>query len=199
MRCDLRSEGGIALVATLMVMLVLVALTGALIPLTLTETRVTMHHRRALQGMYAAEAALAWVVAELRHAPSWSGVLAGTYRSSYRVGGRQRPLPDGSSWDLGHVTAELERVGAGPHGSGRGRPWRVYAYGPLDGLLPHDPSGGLLDIGVWVAGVPLLEEEALLLHVVAVGPAHASRAVQATLRRSPRTRRPLVASWALVQ
>ena len=47
-----------ALIATLMAALLLVALAGVLAPLSMIETAVGVNHRRAVQALYAAEAAL---------------------------------------------------------------------------------------------------------------------------------------------
>ena len=192
-------EWGIALLVTLFVILVLVSMTGALIPLTSTQSRIAANHRRAAQGLYAAEAVLAWTVEELRHVPSWRAVSVGSHRSSFIVWSRQRRFPDGTVWNLDNVAGELERNGSGPSGAGRGHRWRLYAFGPLDRLVPRDPTGGLLIVAVWVAEVGTLVDVALVLHAAAAGPGHARRAVQATVRRAGVGHQPVVASWALVQ
>ena len=71
------STRGIALVVTLLALLVLVALTGALIPLTSSETAISAHHRRAAQTLYAAEAALEWALQELQPVDSWDACWRG--------------------------------------------------------------------------------------------------------------------------
>ena len=77
-----------ALVVTMMALLALLALTGALVPLASTETSVAANHRRAMQAFYAAEAVLEWVVQELRGVQDWHGLSAGIVRS--RIGGAMR-------------------------------------------------------------------------------------------------------------
>ena len=200
-------SNGVALLVTLMALLVLVALTGALIPLTSSETAITANHRLALQMLYAAEAALERAIRELEAAPSWDDVLAGRRRAA--VWDRQTSwrLVDGAVLDLEVETAALESAGAGRSGAGRGLRWRLYAHGPLHAMLPRDPSGRLLRAAVWVAddpadgdGDPLRDANgALVLHAAAIGPALAQRAVQATLIRPSPDQRPVVTSRTIVR
>ena len=109
--CDGRSERGVVLVITMMALLVLVGLTGALIPLTSTETSIVANHRRAVQILYAADAALEWVIQDLQREPSWDSVLSGSRQSSLRVGGSQHRLADETLLDLERVTSELRSFG----------------------------------------------------------------------------------------
>ena len=201
------STRGIALVVTLLALLVLVALTGALIPLTSTETAISAHHRRAVQTLYAAEAALEWALQELQPGDAWDAVLAGSRRSALWAGPTTQRLAGGAMLDLGRVTAELQRRGAGASGAGRGLRWQLYAHGPLSAILPRDPSLGLLRVAVWLAddpaetdGDPLRDTNGvMLLHAAAVGPSLAQRAVQASLRRTAAPERITLASWTLVR
>ena len=80
-RCGSR-ERGIALIATMMAALLLVALAGVLAPLALVETAVGVNHRRSLQALYAAEGALELATAELGSIADWSTVLSGSARSA---------------------------------------------------------------------------------------------------------------------
>ena len=197
---------GIALIVTLLALLVLVALTGALIPLTSSETAISAHHRRAAQTLYAAEAAFEWVLQELQSTASWDAVLAGSRRSALWAGSTTRRLAGGATLDLGRLTVELQRRGAGASGAGRGLRWRLYAHGPLSAILPREPSLGLLRVAVWLADDPAETDGdpwrdtngVVVLHAAGVGPALAQRAVQATLRR-PAAGRITPASWTLVR
>lgn len=194
------AEQGIALVVTVLAVLVLSPLAGALIMLSSMETRVTANHRRALQALYAADAALNWAVEELRGTPAWAAVRAGSSRSSLRVGAHRLQLADGSTWDLDQRTLQLTRLGAGPRQVGRGRQWRLYAHGPVAALLPRHPSGGLLWLAVWVADAGGAgPDELLVVHAAVAGPRHVRRAVQAAVRRSPALRPAVIESWVLVQ
>ena len=201
------STRGIALVVTLLALLVLVALTGALIPLTSSETAISAHHRRAAQTLYAAEAALEWVLQELQPVDSWDALLAGSRRSALWAGPTTQRLAGGATLDLGRMTVELQRRGAGASGAGRGLRWRLHAHGPLSAILPREPSLGLLRVAVWLADDPAETDDdpardtngVVLLHAAGVGPSLAQRAVQATLRRSDAADRVTLASWTLVR
>ena len=200
------SARGVALVVTMMALLVLVGLTGALIPLTSSETAIATHHLRAVQLLYAAEAAFEWAVQELQALDSWDAALAGSRRSALWEASTTHVLAGGATLDLVQAGAELQRRGAGASGAGRGLRWRLYAHGPLGAILPRDPSLGLLRAAVWLAddaaetdSDPLRDTNgAVLLHAAGVGPARARRAVQATLTRTA-AGRVTVASWALVR
>ena len=198
---------GVALIVTLLALLVLMALTGALMPLTSSETAVAANHRLALQMLYAAEAVLERAISELETVPSWDDVLAGRRRSPIWNNQTALRLADGAALDLEAETALLERAGAGRSRAGRGLRWRLYGHGALDTVLPRDPSGRLLRTAVWVAddpadgdGDPLRDANgAVLLHAAAIGPALAQRAVQATVSRPNPDLPPVVTSWTIVR
>lgn len=198
---------GAALIVTMMALLMVVALTGALMPLTSSETAIAANHRLAVQSLYAAEAVLERAIRELEAAPSWDDVLAGHRRATLWGDQTTRSLADGAVLDLNAATDALADAGAGRSGAGRGLRWRLYAHGPLGAVLPQDPTGGLLHAAVWVAddpddadGDPLRDANGMLmLHAAAVGPALAQRAVQATLARAAPDQRPVVTSWTIVR
>ena len=113
-RRDRVSDGrGMALVITMMAMLTLLALTGALVPLASTETAVVANHRRAIQSFYAAEAALEFIVQELRGVPDWDELLTGKVRSRLAGTSSRVRLADGTVLDLQDATNQLEQTGAG--------------------------------------------------------------------------------------
>ena len=207
MRHGLSDARGAALIVTMMALLMLVALTGALMPLTSSETAIAANHRLAVQSVYAAEAVLERAIRELEAAPSWDDVLAGRRRATVWDNQTTRPLADGAVLDLHAATDALTSAGAGGSGAGRGLRWRLYAHGPLSAVLPRDPSGGLLHAAVWVAddaadadGDPLRDANGVLvLHAAAIGPALAQRAVQATLARPAAGQRPVVTAWTIVR
>ena len=99
------AESGIALIVTMMAALLLVALAGMLAPLATIETAVGANHRRSVQALYAAEAALELATAELGSFADWNGALDGSVRSAFRNGALAPAMPDGSRVDLPAITA----------------------------------------------------------------------------------------------
>ena len=185
---------GMALLVTMMACLVLVALVGALVPLASTEVSVASNHRRAIEGLYAAEAALEWTVAELasnQARVSWHGVLGGAVRSRFWGTSLQPRLADGSRLSLPDETARLRRDGSGEYGAGRGLAWRLFAHGSLSGIVTVPAGYPEWMLAVWVAvdaadadGDPQRDSnDAVVAHAAAFGPARAHRALQATLVR----------------
>ena len=184
-------ERGAALVVALLLGLLLVALIAALVPLSTIETEVAANHRRAVEGLYAAEAAAALAAAELGGLPDWSVVLNGSVRSA-RWGASLAPtMPDGRTVDLATIAGLLGARGAGGDDAGRGLTWTLVAHGDLASWVGLPSGFGPWLVAVWVAddpadadGDPLVDSNgALVLHAAAYGPRGASRALQATLVR----------------
>ena len=208
-------ERGIALIVTMMAALLLVALAGVLAPLATIETAVGVNHRRSVQGLYAAEAALELATAELGSLADWSGVLNGAIRSAFRSGGLAPAMPGGESIDLTVLTDRLRSDGAGASGAGRGLEWRLFAYGPLSAWVPVPAGYGPWLVAVWIADDaadpdPDRDRDAndvIVAHAAAFGPRRAARAVQATLVRhsvnppppAPPLARVRLVSWRIVR
>ena len=178
---------GMALVATLMASVVLLAITGVLVPLASTEVTIAANHRRAIQGLYAAEAALAWAVAELASPSVWLAALAGGARSGMWAGTPELRLADGSRIRLDAQTAALRRDGSGSGGAGRGLAWSLFAHGPLAGVVPLPAGYGPWHVAVWLApesGPPAAHARGMVaVHAAAFDPGRGHRAVQADLVR----------------
>lgn len=143
---DLRQDGGIALVVTLMAMVLMMALAAALVLITSSETMIAANFRAGHETLYAADAVLERAFADLRAMPDWSAVLAGGARSSF-VDGQPtgvRRLQDGATIDLAVVTnlancakstpcsdADIAaRTTERPWGPNNPR-WTLFAYGRL--------------------------------------------------------------------
>ena len=187
----MRSERGIALVLMLMVTLVLTGLAAAVIPLTTTETAVVFNHRRSLQMVYAAEAALEWGIQELATVRSWDDALVGTVRSGFWGGATDVQLLDGTSVDLDDATPS---GWAGPSARpGDNRRWRLFGFGRFDRLIPGRVSVVGLIVAVWISddpddpdGDPLVDQNAIIdVRAAAIGRAHTVRAIHASVRRDP--------------
>ena len=212
-RCRAGGERGLALIATLMAALLLVALAGVLAPLSMIETAVGVNHRRAVQGLYAAEAALELAAAELGSLPDWSAALNGSAPSAFRDANLAPAMPDGAVIDLMAVAAGLRASGAGSASAGRGLDWRLFAHGRLSAWMSAPARYGPWLVAVWIADDAadpnpdsgLDGNDSIVAHAAAFGPRGAQRAVQATLVRQASTPPPPVltrvrlASWSVVR
>ena len=184
-----RTEG-IALMMTLMASVVLLTVVGVLVPLATTEVMIAANHRRAVEGLYAAEAALEWTVGELAPPVAWGAALAGAARSGVWAGAPEIVLADGSRVLLEEQTAALGRDGAGPSRAGRGLAWSLFAHGRLARLIPLPNGYGEWHIAVWLAREPAGPESGgadadgtITVHAAAFDPGRGQRAIQADLVR----------------
>lgn len=196
-------ERGIALLVTMMAALLLVAMVGTLAPLATIETAVGVNQRRSVQGLYAAEAALALAAGELGASPDWNGVLNGAAQSTFRSGSLAPAMPDGSHVDL---SARTDRLRAGG-----GLEWRLFAHGPLADWAPVPDGYEPWLVAVWIADDPADPDpdgrrdgnDAIVARASAFGARGASRAVEATLVRqtagSPPVARVRLSSWRIVR
>jgi PilX N-terminal len=161
-----RSDKGTALITALMATLLLSALGLALILSTTTEGMITSNFRNGQEGLYAADAAVERVMDDLLTVPDWNNILRGTVRSAFIDGtpNGTRPLPDGTTIDLtqatnmancGHlgtcsVTEMNNTTEDRPWGTNNPR-WVLYAYGPLNTIVPSGSVNSNIYVIVWVA------------------------------------------------
>ena len=132
----LRSERGVALIASLMAMTILMAFGTALIVITSTESLIAGNFVSGRETIYAAEAIVELVVAELRTGVNWSAVLDGTQPSRFVDGAPHgvRVRPPDAPLDL---TAVLNLANCATLSPCAGSaPWRLFAYGSLGHFLP---------------------------------------------------------------
>lgn len=161
----LSGEGGSVLVTVLLATMLMLALGTMLALMTATETAVAAHHRDAVEGLHAADAALAWAAHDLALDADWDAVLSGAARSSLTDGAAgPRRLADGTSVDLAALTNEL-RCGqaalcssaamdavSAPRPWGRNNPrWQLYLHGPAASIPGVDSRAYVI---VWVADDP---------------------------------------------
>jgi hypothetical protein len=163
-RARIRDERGVALIIALMVSSLMIALAAALMLTTMTERRISANFGRAVEARYAADAGIERVVHEM-FAADWDAILSGVVTSSFVDGapGGIRTLPGGSQLDLGQAT-HLLRCGKATCSSadliaitaerpwGTNNPlWQLYAYSPIDRLLPAGAIDSHTYVVVWVA------------------------------------------------
>jgi len=159
-------ERGAALVTALMALLLLTALGFALVLSTTTETMITGNFRGGQEALYAADAGVERVMDDLLTVPDWNNILKGSIRSAFIDGSPSggRNLPDGTTIDLTQATnmANCGKVSTcsvsemnlstedRPWGANNPR-WNLYAYGPLNTIVPTGTVNSQIYIIVWVA------------------------------------------------
>lgn len=162
-RCD-----GIALLVVMVLMILVMAVTSALLLTSTVEIRIAAVARDEALVQSAADAAGWRAIIDLRSA-DWNSALAGAV-SSFTDGPPDAPrtLPDGSyvllsdeTADLtcGHAgsctQAEIDAVDAVRPWGGRNPRWRLFGYGPLSLMLPGDPAPPPAYVVTWIADDPL--------------------------------------------
>jgi hypothetical protein len=165
LRTRLADEQGIALVISLMAMLLMTALGTALIMTTMTETKIAGNYRSGYETLYAADGAVERVMQDILTVPNWDDILNGTVTSAFIDGAPSgsRTLPDGTTIDLTQATnmarcgklscsaADLVAVtDARPWGANN-PVWQLYAYGPLEDMLPTGTIRSRQYVIVWIA------------------------------------------------
>ena len=196
---------GSALLVTLLTAVLLSGLAGALVVVLSTEEAVEANHRRGVVALYAADALLEDVVAELAAVPDWQVVLSGSRRATFSVGPIRVALGDGSVIDLGQETLDLQRTlewAGGPWVTPR---WRLYAWGWFADLVRRTDAGRLVYVAAWVRD-DLADRDAdpgqdtngrVVVRAAAFGSFHTRRAVDAAVGRGSGD--VSVVAWGLVR
>ena len=164
---SLASERGIALMISLMAMLFMMALGTVLMLTTVTETKIANNFRHSSEALYAADAGLERSMDDLLTIPDWNALLAGTATSAFIDGTPgDRTTADGTTLNLNELLAyancqkasctmsdytasTLER----PWGPNNPR-WQLFAYGPLDNMIPTSSINSPFYVVVMVGDDP---------------------------------------------
>lgn len=169
----LRDERGVALIISLLAMMLMMALGTALVLTTMTETKIAGNYRGGAESLYAADAAVERVMQDILTVPNWDDILSGSVTSAFIDGGPsgERVLPDGTKIDLTQATnvarcgkltctdAELNALtDERPWGKNNPR-WQLYAYGPLEDMLPTGTITSRQYVIVWIADDPSENDE----------------------------------------
>jgi len=201
-RARLRNEDGIALIIALMAMMLLMALGGAVVMVSRTETMITANYRNSQEALYAADAGVERVFQDLLMIPRWNDILSGAARSSFIDGGEGAPktLPAGGTVTLccgaGTATGQLQTDSDALGQWGANNPqWKLFAWGQLDSLLPGGQIDSPMYLVVWVAddpsetdGNPLVDANGVLtVRAEAFGPSGTRKTIEATIARTPST------------
>jgi hypothetical protein len=159
------TERGAALVTSLMALMLLSALGLALVLSTSTESKIAGNFRGSQEALYAADAGIERVMDELLTVPDWNKILQGNIRSAFIDGSPSgaRTLGDGTSIDLTQATnmancgkistcslSDMNAVSQDrPWGQNNPR-WQLYAYGPLNTIVPTSTVNSAMYVIVWV-------------------------------------------------
>jgi len=187
----------VALLTALFASALLTGLGLSLVLLGTGEAMLAARDRDATAAAYAARAAAALGVAELRLQPSWSGVLRpGAYAEISATPARvvDTSLTPVAPWraplDLLGLTDQLQAETDAAAPPGDPIAWRLFAYGSFDRLVPHGPWSRLYLL-VWVSddaadgdGNPTADTNgSVLVHAEALGADGGRAVVEATVQR----------------
>jgi len=219
-RSRLSGERGSALIIALMAMMLLTGLAAGLVMVSTTETKIASNYSTGQEALYAADAAVERVMQDLLMVPRWNDILQGTSHSAFIDGsmGAPKTLPgggllrlcDSTGPDCGTATAtgqlQAETDTANLWGGNNPR-WRLFAWGPLNSILPASEVDSAMYVAVWVADDPadalpdaqgnpgptpddnpLVDSNGtLMLRAEAYGPGGARKVVEATIARTSST------------
>jgi hypothetical protein len=164
----LRDEQGIALIISLMVTMLMMALGVALVTTTMTEGKISANYRDGTEALYAADAGVERVLQDILTVADWNAMLdpANKLAKSAFIDGDEewRELPDGTRLNLRQATNVLncgsvdncdaakmnEMNEERPWGQNNPR-WKLYAHGPMVEMLPTVEINSPFYVVVWVA------------------------------------------------
>lgn len=163
-----RSEEGVALLIALMATLLMSALGVALMMTTITETKIAGNYRDGNEALYSADAAVERVMQDILTVPDWNTILSGATTSAFIDGPASglRTLPDGTALNLTEATymvrckkitvcsdADMDDMANAPWGPNNPR-WQLYAYGPMEDMIPTATINSSMYVIVWIADDP---------------------------------------------
>jgi hypothetical protein len=142
-------DQGVALVVVMMTISLLAALVGALTLAVITDTAIAANYRDGADVLYAAEAAVEFVLQEVAGVDDWSDLLD-EGQSAFVDG------PPAGIRDVGGVTVDLDRATADITLAATAAPGDVhlpsmlYAFGWFRDLVPGI-AGSSVYVAVWLA------------------------------------------------
>ncbi len=214
---DITGERGIAMIVALLAMTLMIALGTSLLLSTVTETKIVTNFRNNSESLYAADAALERAMDDLLTVPDWNTLLNGTAKSVLVDGAPsgQRTLSDGTILDLGELQnmancgkistcslADMQAV-TNDRPWGLNNPqWQLFAYGPLNTVLPQGGINSPYYVVVMVGDDPSENDNdplhdgvsstnpgsgVLALHAEAFGPRGSHKVIELTIARTDTT------------
>src|SRR5688572_9008416 len=145
------NERGIALILVMMTMTLFGVLAGSLALVALTETAVAANHRDAADALYAAEAAVEFVLQEIARIEDWTEVVAAPGQSSFVDGEPAGVRRVGAAnIDLSQATVDVSAAATPPAGAVAG-PSVLHAFGRFSDLVPAARPASGTYVAVWLA------------------------------------------------
>jgi Tfp pilus assembly protein PilX len=199
---QLKDEKGTALIIALMAMMLLTALAATVVMVSNTEVKISGNYAASQEALYAADAAVERVVQDLLLVPRWNDILNGTVRSSWVDGSATdaKSLPGAGTMTLccgtNTATGQLQLLTDTQNLWGANNPqWKLFAYGPLNDMLPNWVIDSPMYVALWIAddpaetdGDPAADTNGTLtLHAEAVGPGGAHKIIEVTVARTSGT------------
>jgi len=190
------SDHGSALVTALLATVLLTSLGLSLVMLSRTENAIASNYRTGNETFYAADAAVERVVQDVLLVPRWNDVLSGLTQSSFVDNTLTPTTPAGEPLDLTAMTTELQAQADATNPWGLNNPqWRLFAYGPLSGMLGQGSLQSNTYVAVWVADDPSEVDNdpsadvngVITVYALALGPQGTRRAVEVTVAKTNTT------------
>jgi hypothetical protein len=197
-RRRLAGEKGTALVIAMMAVMLLTALGAAVIMVTNTETAISANYKNGQEALYAADAGVERVMQDLLMVPRWNDILDGTAHSAFADGSMSanKTLPGGGIIRLDTATTQLQADSDIGGAWGANNPqWRLFAWGPMQDMVPGNIIDSPMYLAVWVAddpaegdGNPAADTNGTLtLHAEAFGPSGTRKVIEVTVARTSST------------
>ena len=139
-------DGGSALLPVMLLMFLFSAIAVAMVAVVRVETTVAGRSVQSAQALYAADAAVAVAISEMRALNDWTPVLSGAAQSALSDGafaGRKNVPGGGSVLVCCGASSIGGRLGQESAASAavarRALPWRPYLWSSFAALLPRSP------------------------------------------------------------
>jgi Tfp pilus assembly protein PilX len=190
-------ERGSALIIALVATVLLTALGLGLVMLTDTEGAIASNYRAGNQTLYAADAAVERVMADILLTPSWNDILQGNLQSAFIDSTLTPTLFSGQQVSLTSMTAEVQAQSDASSPWGANNPqWRLFAYGPIATMAG---SSNVVQrpeyVAVWVSDDPAETDNnpqsdtngVITVLARAFGPYGTQRSIEVTLAKTDLT------------
>lgn len=198
------------MVVALMSLLLLTALGIALVLTTSTESMISANFNNGQEALYAAEAGIERSMQDVLTVADWNTIISGATTSAFVDGaaGGERRLPGGGTIDLSQAmnmancnkvdpcsAADMNQLTAERRWGTNNPRWQLYAYAPLNDLLPTSTINSNFYVVVFVAddasevdGDPSKDTNGVLaMRAEAFGPGNSHKVIEVTLARTDAT------------